>query len=335
MRIRFAPLRLPLERRLQTLGVLQWMLSFLALGQCCLAAFILLLLTDYWYIAALYAGWLYLDLDTPAKGGRRSARIRNWAVWRYFRDYFPITLVKTAELDPKHNYLFGFHPHGVLVAGAFGNFCTEATGFSRLFPGITSYLLMLPFWFKLPLFREYIMCGGLVSSEKRSANYILNQPGGGHAAVLAVGGAPESLDARPGALTLQVLGRKGFIKLALKAGAHLVPVFSFGENELFNQVANPRGSLLRTVQEKLQKVMGLAMPLFHARGVFQYSFGLVPFRNPVYTVVGKPIPVEKNTSPSREDVEELHKHYLDQLVSLFEENKTKYGIAECSHLVLI
>lgn len=68
--------------------------------------------------------------------------------------------MKTAELDPSHNYIFGFHPHGVLVAGAFGNFCTEATGFSQLFPGLTPHLLMLPFWFKVPFFRDYIMSGG-------------------------------------------------------------------------------------------------------------------------------------------------------------------------------
>lgn len=63
-----------------------------------------------------------------------------------------------------------------------------------------------------------------------------------------------------------------------------MPVFSFGENELFNQVSNPRGSLIRRLQEGLQKAMGLALPLFHARGVFQYSFGLLPFRRPIYTV---------------------------------------------------
>lgn len=71
-----------------------------------------------------------------------------------------LQLIKTAELDPSHNYLFGFHPHGVLVTGAFGSFCTEATGFSRLFPGLKPHLLMLPCWFYLPLFRDYIMCAG-------------------------------------------------------------------------------------------------------------------------------------------------------------------------------
>ncbi|KAM9111578.1 2-acylglycerol O-acyltransferase 2-B-like [Pangshura tecta] len=335
MPIRFAPLRLPLRRRLQTAAVLQWVFSFLALAQCCLALFLLALLGELWLPALLYAAWLYLDRETPARGGRRSPWVRRWAVWRHFRDYFPITLVKTAPLDPSRNYLFGFHPHGVLVAGAFGNFCTEATGFGELFPGLTPHLLMLPFWFRLPLFRDYIMSGGLVSSDKASVDYLLGQEGGGQVAVIAVGGPPESLEARPGALTLQILSRKGFIKAALQHGAALVPVFSFGENELFHQVPNPRGSLVRAVQERLQKLLGLALPLFHARGVFQYSFGLLPFRRPIHTVVGAPILVPRTPCPSREAVDRLHATYLERLIALFEEHKTKYGVPLEKHLNLI
>lgn len=68
--------------------------------------------------------------------------------------------MKTAELDPRQNYLVGFHPHGVLAAGAFINFCTEASGFSTLFPGITPHLMMLSLWFRFPFFRDYVMSGG-------------------------------------------------------------------------------------------------------------------------------------------------------------------------------
>ncbi|KAG9346402.1 hypothetical protein JZ751_006713 [Albula glossodonta] len=308
MKIEFAPLNIPLRRRLQTAAVVQWVFSFLALAQCCLAAYLLLCLSQWWLLALLYAGWLYLDRDTPTTGGRRSHWVRSWAVWSYFRDYFPISLIKTVDLDPKHNYVFGFHPHGVLVAGGFGNFCTEASGFSTLFPGLTPYLLMLPFWFRVPFFRDYIMCGGLVSSEKCSASYIVSRPGGGHVAVVAVGGAPE---------------------------AHLVPVFSFGENELFDQMENPVGSPLRRIQDSLQKVMGVALPLFHARGVFQYNFGLLPYRKSIHTVVGRPIPVVQTPSPSREDIDALHKLYMEGLTQLFEEHKENYGIPVDKHLKFI
>ena len=66
--------------------------------------------------------------------------------------------------------------------------------------------------------------------------------------------------------------------------AQLVPVFSFGENELFDQMTNPAGSPLRWLQDHLQRLMGVALPMFTGRGVFQYSFGLLPYREPIHTV---------------------------------------------------
>ncbi|KAI4790187.1 hypothetical protein KUCAC02_034788 [Chaenocephalus aceratus] len=114
MKLRLAPLNVPLERRLQTAAALQWVFSFLVLAQVCLAAFMLLLLSDWWMLAVLYAGWLWLDGDTPTSGGRRSDWMRSWRVWEFFRDYFPLRLLKTVDLDPKKNYIFGFHPHGLV-----------------------------------------------------------------------------------------------------------------------------------------------------------------------------------------------------------------------------
>ncbi|XP_064900272.1 2-acylglycerol O-acyltransferase 2-B-like isoform X4 [Columba livia] len=154
MPLRFAPLRLPLRRRLQTAAVLQWVCTFLGLGQLCVLLFVLALRGSLWLPALLYAGWLWADRDTPNRGGRRSAWVRSWPVWNYFRDYFPISLVKTADLDPRRNYVFGCHPHGVLAAGAFANFCTEATAFGAKFPGLRPHVLTLPCWFRLPLLRE-------------------------------------------------------------------------------------------------------------------------------------------------------------------------------------
>ena len=71
-----------------------------------------------------------------------------------------LQLVNTAELDPSRNYLAGFHPHGVLATGAFINLCTEGTGFSSVFPGIRSYLMMMHWCFWVPIYRDYIMFSG-------------------------------------------------------------------------------------------------------------------------------------------------------------------------------
>ncbi|XP_006875487.1 PREDICTED: 2-acylglycerol O-acyltransferase 2 [Chrysochloris asiatica] len=330
--VEFAPLTVPWERRLQTFVVLLWVFSFLALAQISIAIFIGLLFTRFWLLTVLYATWWYLDWDTPQQGGRSFQILRHCVLWKYMKDYFPVSLVKTADLDPSRNYIAAFHPHGVLAAGAFINLCTESTGFTSLFPGISPRLMMLSLWFRAPFFRDYIMAGGLVASDKESAIHLLSRKEGGNFLAIIVGGAKEALDARPGAYRLLLKNRKGFIKLALMQGAALVPMFSFGENELFNQVNNPPGSWLRWVQNHLQQVMGISLPLFHGRGIFQYSFGLLPYRRPITTVVGKPLEVQKTPQPSQEEVDHLHQRYIRELCSLFEAHKLKFNIPEDQHL---
>ena len=119
--------------------------------------------------------------------------------------------------------------------------------------------------------------------------------------------------------------RKGFIRMALQTGASLVPVFSFGENDLFNQAPNPTGSPLRRLQDKLKRMTGIGFPAWSGRGFFsEKSFGIVAFNRPVNTVVGKPIRVEKNAAATDEDVDELHRIYVRQVVELFEQNKAKF-----------
>ncbi|XP_024148488.1 2-acylglycerol O-acyltransferase 2-A-like [Oryzias melastigma] len=92
------------------------------------------------------------------------------------------------------------------------------------------------------------------------------------------------------------------------------------------------GCLMLCPQNRLQSIMGVAVPLFHARGVFQYSFGLIPYRRPIHTVVGKPIPVVQNPSPSSEDINGLHQVYLENLTELFEHHKLTFGLDEDQHL---
>ena len=71
--IRFAPLWLPLERRLQTAAVLFWILLFTVSPS--LTMFILyytIAKTTYFkWVGILYTAWYIYDFDTCNKGGRR------------------------------------------------------------------------------------------------------------------------------------------------------------------------------------------------------------------------------------------------------------------------
>jgi len=158
--VEFAPICIPIRRRLQTFAVFQWTLSFLIMGPVCLALMVCLLFTPFYAIPLFYSVWYVYDWHATERGGRRWCWVRNWQIWKYFRDYFPVKLLKTSDLDPTRNYILGVHPHGIMCDGAFCNFATEATGFSKQFPGITPYLITINYQFYFPLHREYFMSGG-------------------------------------------------------------------------------------------------------------------------------------------------------------------------------
>lgn len=58
--------------------------------------------------------------------------VREWRLWKHFAHFFPAKIIKTCDYDPTKNYIFGYHPHGILSAGAFAHFATEGTGFSKV-----------------------------------------------------------------------------------------------------------------------------------------------------------------------------------------------------------
>lgn len=70
--------------------------------------------------------------------------------------------------------------------------------------------------------------------------------------------------------------------------AHLVPSYSFGENEVYNQETFPEGTWLRFFQKAFQdtfkKILGLNFCTFHGRGLTQESWGFLPFNRPITTV---------------------------------------------------
>ncbi|CAH1792021.1 unnamed protein product [Owenia fusiformis] len=334
MGVDWVPLhRIPTPRRLQTLAVLQWSLLFILGPVICYLLFLyILLFTQFTYVPLFYLAWILYDRNTSSTGGRRINWVRKLKIWEYYRDYFPITLIKTEDLDPNKNYIFGYHPHGILACGGFGNFATEATGFSKMFPGITPHLLTLKANFYHPLIRAYILYCGVCDVSKESINWILTKKGTGNAAVIVIGGADEALLAHQNSYDLTLKNRKGFVKMALRTGSSLVPVYSFGENDVFYQADNPKGSKLRQFQEMFKRLFGFSPPLFHGRGVFNYSFGFLPFRTPINTIVGKPIHTEKIAQPTSEDVDNYHKLYIEALSSLFDDNKTKYGVNEKTKL---
>ncbi|KAJ8342194.1 hypothetical protein SKAU_G00321220 [Synaphobranchus kaupii] len=314
----------------QKLSVLQWVLTFLLMGVSCVVLMVYLMFSSLWLLPVLYTVWMLKDWNTPERGGRRVEWLRNWTVWKHFRDYFPVKLVKTAELSPSKNYIVGSHPHGIMCVGAFSCFSSERAGFSQAFPGMRAILVTLAGLFKLPLYRDYIMAAGMCPVSRPSLEFLLSRNGTGNVVVIVIGGAAESLASSPGVNTVVMRQRKGFVRLALEYGADLVPVYSFGENELFKQVVFSEGSVMRQLQTAFKKVMGFAPCLFIGE-----SWGVLPFRIPITTVVGSPISVPQVSCPPEEMVDHYHSLYMEALSQLFHTHKTSCGLSDTHQLQII
>lgn len=354
--VRVAPLSTPLPRRLQTAAVLWHTISiplFVTLF------FITLAIPIFWIFAVPYLIYLFTD-RTPSNGKvtqRYSNWFRSWKIWKYFCNYFPVKIFKTHNLEPTFTevevtddyyklpiplsyfikipkkpyktfkktgpkYIFGLHPHGVVSLSGFGSLGTEGANWSKLFPGIPICLLTLLNQFYIPIYRDYLLALGITSAGRNNALKILKQ---NFSLAIVVGGAQESLLARPESTEIVLQKRKGFIKLALETGnVQLVPCYCFGENELYNILEPEEDSYWRKLQLWLKKNFGFTIPFFHARGVFNYDFGLLPFRKEVTIVTGKPIPVPFLPSPKKNEVDHYHELYVKELQRIFDEYKTKF-----------
>ncbi|KAJ1350175.1 hypothetical protein KIN20_005903 [Parelaphostrongylus tenuis] len=188
------------------------------------------------------------------------------------------------------------------------------------FPGLRFFGCTLVSNFKIMIRREILLLSGFIDCSKESIRNTLASEKSGHAVVIVVGGAEEALDAHPNMHKLTLLSRKGFIKEALRSGASLVE--------------NPKGSLLRRFQTWFKELTSISIPLFYGRGLLQLNFGFMPHRRPINTVVGAPISVSKVTAPTAEEVSRLHNLYCEALIELFETNKSRFGVAEATKLII-
>jgi len=337
-KIRWAPMNVPLQRRLQMLAVLMHTLSIV--GSLAIF-FFLCAIPLLWPILLPYIIYvLFSNAGTSGELSLRSERFRRLPIWSLFASYFPARLHRSQELEPTRKYIFGYHPHGIISHGAFAAFATEALGFSQLFPGITNALLTLDSNFKYPIYREYALRLGMASVSRESCENILskggqNGEGMGRAITIVVGGARESLDSRPGTIKLVLQRRKGFIKMALRTGADLVPVLAFGENDIYDQLDTETHPYVHKFQMLVKKVMGFTVPIFHARGIFNYDVGMMPYRRPINIVAGRPIRVVQDKHPSNEQIDHVHDKYVNELMRIWNEHKNTFAKHRSGELEII
>ncbi|XP_040513139.1 diacylglycerol O-acyltransferase 2-like isoform X1 [Gallus gallus] len=321
----------------RALSVVQWMWTFLFLGPSAVLLMVALLCSRLWLLAVLYYGWWLWDWHGPERGPRHNRWVRNWKMWEHFCDYFPITVVRTAPLPPHRSYLLAAHPHGIACIGIFGAFVSGGRGAwggrggsGGPCPGLKPTLAVLGGLFRLPLYREYAMAAGLCPVSRPCLQRVLSQPG--QALLIVVGGAAEALDpGDPECPRVTLKGRFGFVRMALRYGTPLVPVFVFGELQALPHISFPEGSRLRRLQRALKALLGFAPCVWRGRG----GLPLLPHAVPLTVVVGAPLEVPRLPRPPPSAVRRLHGRYVRELRRLVRRHAPGAGLPEGGNLSVI
>lgn len=247
-------------------------------GPFCIFWFTLYILfyTKYWLFWLIYLLWIFYDSDSDCGERRSDLFALKW--YKHFQYYFPITfqIASNFQLDPKRNYLFCAVPHGFMSTG-FSYSLNTKDGFDDYFPYHNPHAVTLKQGFYVPFYRELLIAAGCISASADRITRLLLKSEGGEVVGLVTGGAEEAKYCKPGKYKIVLSARKGFVRIALKCGAPLVPCISFGEVDILDQFEHP---VLRRLQNIVKKVIGFYPVL---------PKGIVPFvpRRRRIDVVGK------------------------------------------------
>lgn len=173
--------------------------------------------------------------------------------------------------------------------------------------------------FYVPLARELAIWMGAVDARRSSADQVLEL---GKSVIVYPGGSKEifATDSSSSKTTILLRPRKGFVKLAIRHGAPLVPTYVFGEKHMFRIWKPPHviwNFFLRVFKVPLLWFTG-------QRGTW------LPYRTTrgIAVVYGKPIPTTQEDVPSVEQISRIHERYIAELHELYRSYQDEFGNPE-------
>ena len=240
-----------------------------------------------------------------------------------FKTYFNATVTIATGLDHNQQYIFGMFPHGACTVSHFLTMTNCCGMLTEIYRGDRRDLAASVLFY-IPLVRDLLLFLGCVDASKETVRYNLRKK---RSILIFVGGEKEQLMTKENSHKVVLKDRLGFIKLAIQNGIPLVPVYAFGENELYRH-----SFLLMGLRSWLQKNFQIAIPIVFGR------FGtLIPFKTKLHVAIGKPIPVTRKLESeiNDNDLRSLHTTFVTNLSQLFDENKASHGIASNIKLEII
>jgi len=209
------------------------------------------------------------------------------------------------RLDPNRQYLTCWHPHGAFTfCAAFFTSKMAAESTTDSAPGPRNWFVVIAtLLFRFPLVGEYLALVNARPVTQSMSDELLSQ---GRSVALQPGGLPEQILTDHQKEQLVFPPNLGFCRLALKHGTDLLPVYAFGENQVFTTYQWGR----ETTQAIFRR-FGIAVPLINP----------VPNNVTVHMKWGRPIPMPAAIAdPEDALVHRIFGQYLLALGDLFQEH---------------
>ncbi|KAG2533421.1 hypothetical protein JM18_000316 [Phytophthora kernoviae] len=243
----------------------------------------------------------------------------SWVTGRSFlvdtvQKYFNGKIIRMAPLDPEKQYVLSFHPHGIMPISVMWLQFTDQ--WRKLFPNFYAHILTASVLHQMPLARDILHFYGSREVTRNAFAYTLQNK---ESVLLVPGGQAEMLEQRSAQKEVRVYTHhKGFIRLAIEHGVPLVPVLSFNEGEMMDNVQAPM------MQRWFVKKLAFPFPYF------PYGRGLLPIPRKVNIpiVVGEPLEVPHIPKPTQDDVDKVHTKYFAALEEIFVKYKDEVGCGD-------
>ena len=295
---------------------------------------------------AVYFGLIVTAATLAIAGPHRHPRVgrwletRRWRLWRAWMNFIAFEVISdqgqssgdedlpytrrpgaqvtdsNLPLQKDEQAILAVVPHGIFpFALAFAALPERASQvFGEFRPVVATATALFPF------VRTFLGWLGAVDASRDAVDRALSE---GARIGLAPGGIAEMFEGYPKPMTnpsdeYAILEqRRGFVRMAIKHGVPLVPVYTFGATKMLNRLQLP------AIVEKLSNLLRISLCIFFGR------FGLpIPFRTKLLYVIGRtlypPLPSE-DREEFRQQVDSLHDAFCKELRRIFERNKASYG----------
>jgi 2-acylglycerol O-acyltransferase 2 len=223
------------------------------------------------------------------------------------------TFLLKGHLDklPEGPVLYVAHPHGLFSMAPFLHWAAEKTSWPS---GKKVHIAIHSIFFRIPLVRELCEHFGAIEANDEDIREVLRS---GDSVALLTGGVREIFSTEAGQMKIHLKKRRGFARVAKDLGVPIVPVLTFGENELFPPI---EGFWTDWVQQYLRKWFGISIPVPTFESLKNW-FSLLrnPLTPPVVTWIGRPIIPKEKTS-----IDTLRKQVFRGFEVLYHEGRPEH-----------